>query len=150
MRRLEGISITKSDFDGDLLGKFFEEIAAHGFTQTKGHFFTPQKLVDFILDLASVREQAKNIIRNNPDGLGVRRFPYVIDPSCGAGTFLNSYMRQIVEGLDSDDFKRNLTDRGGLEAIEAGFAGRTQRLGRNHPCTAQRATMAWDWPQRST
>lgn len=124
VRRLEGISITKNDYDGDLLGKFFEEIVAHGFTQTKGQFFTPQKLVDFMLDLASVQEQAKDIIRNIPDGLGVRRFPYVIDPSCGVGTFLNSYMRQIVDGLNSDDFKRNLTDRE-LEAIEAGFAGKT-------------------------
>lgn len=124
VRRLEGISITRNDFDGDLLGKFFEEIVAHGFTQTKGQFFTPQKLVDFMLNLASVQEQAQDIIRNNPDGLGVRRFPYVIDPSCGVGTFLNSYMRQIVKGLDSDDFKQNLTERE-LEAIEAGFAGRT-------------------------
>ena len=124
VHRLEGISITKNDYDGDLLGKFFEEIVAHGFTQTRGQFFTPQKLVDFMLDLADVQEQAESIIRNNPDGLGVRRFPYVIDPSCGVGTFLNSYMRKIVSGLNSPVFKENLTDRE-LEAVEAGFAGRT-------------------------
>lgn len=124
VRRLEGISITKNDYDGDLLGKFFEEIVAHGFTQTRGQFFTPQKLVDFMLDLAAVQDQAESIIRNNPDGLGVRRFPYVIDPSCGVGTFLNSYMRKIVSNLNSPDFKENLTDRE-LEAVEAGFAGRT-------------------------
>lgn len=124
VRRLEGISITKNDYDGDLLGKFFEEIVAHGFTQTRGQFFTPQKLVDFMLDLAAVQDQAESIITNNPDGLGVRRFPYVIDPSCGVGTFLNSYMRKIVGGLNSNDFKKNLTDRE-LEAVEAGFAGRT-------------------------
>ena len=124
VRRLEGISITKNDYDGDILGKFFEEIVAHGFTQTRGQFFTPQQLVDFMLDLASVQEQAKSIIKNNPDGLGVRRFPYAIDPSCGVGTFLNSYMRWIVEGLDSDEFKRGLTDRE-IETVEGGFAGRT-------------------------
>lgn len=124
VRRLEGVSITKNDYDGDLLGKFFEEIVAHGFTQTRGQFFTPQKLVDFMLDLAAIRDQAKAIIKNNPDGLGVRRFPYVIDPSCGVGTFLNSYMRKIVSELNSPKFKDDLTERE-LETVESGFAGRT-------------------------
>lgn len=124
VRSLQGISITRNDFDGDLLGRFFEEIVAHGFTQTRGQFFTPAKIVEFMLELANVSDQAKNIIRNNPDGLGVRRFPYVIDPSCGVGTFLNSYMRKIVADLYNEDFKESLTERE-LEAFESGFAGRT-------------------------
>ena len=50
--RLEGLSITENKHPGDLLGEFFEQIVSQDFTQTKGQFFTPVKLVRFMLHLS--------------------------------------------------------------------------------------------------
>lgn len=122
VRRLEGISLLNNVYDGDLLGVFFEEIVAHGFTQTRGQFFTPTKLVDFMLDLCMATEQAKDLLTNSPDGLGIRRFPNTIDPSCGVGSFLISYMKRIIEDLGSSEFQETLNNRE-LEAVQTGLAG---------------------------
>lgn len=124
VRRLESISLTKNVYGGDLLGMFFEEIVAHGFTQTRGQFFTPVKLVDFMLDLADVSTQAKDILRTKADGRGIHRFPYVIDPSCGVGTFPIRYMKKICTDLDNEDFVESLSERE-KETYTSGFAGTT-------------------------
>ena len=47
--RLEGLSVTENVHQGDLLGEFFEQIVSQDFTQSKGQFFTPIKLVRFML-----------------------------------------------------------------------------------------------------
>lgn len=127
VRRLESISLTKNVYGGDLLGMFFEEIVAHGFTQTRGQFFTPVKLVDFMLDLADVSTQAKDILRTKADGRGIHRFPYVIDPSCGMGTFPIRYMKKICTDLDNEAFVESLSERE-KETYTSGFAGTTQFL----------------------
>lgn len=97
VQRLEGISLTKNVYGGDLLGSFFEEIVAHGFTQTKGQFFTPVQLVEFMTELCDITEHAKRVLVEKPDGRGIHRMPNVIDPSCGVGTFLIVYMKSIVK-----------------------------------------------------
>lgn len=125
VRRIEGISLTKNVFQGDLLGTFFEEIVSHGFTQTRGQFFTPVQLIHFMLALCDVSGQAKRILQQEPDGRGIHRLPNVIDPSCGVGSFLISYMQRITEDLYDDvAFRRNLSDRA-REEFEAKFAGPT-------------------------
>lgn len=99
VQRLEGISLTKNVYGGDLLGSFFEEIVAHGFTQTKGQFFTPVQLVEFMTELCDITEHAKRVLVEKPDGRGIHRMPNVIDPSCGVGTFLIVYMKSIVKKM---------------------------------------------------
>ena len=54
--RLEGLSVTENVHKGDLLGEFFEHIVSQDFTQSKGQFFTPQKLVRFMLALSDVTQ----------------------------------------------------------------------------------------------
>lgn len=125
VQRLEGISLTKNVYGGDLLGGFFEEIVAHGFTQTKGQFFTPVQLVEFMTELCDITEHAKRVLVEKPDGRGIHRMPNVIDPSCGVGTFLIVYMKSIVKKMyENGTFKAGLSDRA-LETFEAEFSGQT-------------------------
>ena len=124
VQKIENISLTKNSYGGDLLGRFFEEIVSHGFTQTKGQFFTPVPLVQFMLSLCGAVKQAKNILENCPDGRGIHRMPVVIDSSCGVGTFLIEYMKVVTKELNKDSYKRTLNDRT-VEAFESAFAGPT-------------------------
>jgi type I restriction-modification system DNA methylase subunit len=100
--RLEGISLTENVHPGDLLGEFFEQIVAQDFTQTKGQFFTPMKIVRFVLELCGAVEEARAGMFAEGNGSGPR-LPYVIDPSCGAGGFLIEYMRQVNGALGAAD-----------------------------------------------
>lgn len=93
--RLESISVTENNHSGDILGEFFEQIIASDFTQTKGQFFTPVKVIRFILELCEAVDQAKKTMSSSRDHLGRPRLPYVMDPSCGSGSFLIEYMKLI-------------------------------------------------------
>ncbi|HMI80837.1 MAG TPA: N-6 DNA methylase, partial [Solirubrobacterales bacterium] len=101
--RLEGISLTENVHPGDLLGEFFEQIVATDFTQTKGQFFTPMKIVRFVLELCGAVEEARTALLADGDGDGRPRLPYVIDPSCGAGGFLIEYLRQVNGALGAGE-----------------------------------------------
>lgn len=125
--RLESISITENIHEGDLLGEFFEQIVSQDFTQSKGQFFTPIKIVRFMFELSDCVAQAKNILANQRDQLGRPRLPYVIDPSCGSGTFLIEYMKLIRKELGTEAFKRKQPNR--IQELHAswfsGFSGNT-------------------------
>ena len=101
--RLEGHSITENVHPGDLLGDFFEQIVAADFTQTKGQFFTPMKIVRFMLALSGAVKQAEEFMLTKQDANGRPVLPHCIDPSCGSGTFLIEYMRQVTKALRRDD-----------------------------------------------
>ncbi|WP_020571593.1 restriction endonuclease subunit M [Neolewinella persica] len=109
--RLEGISVTRNTFNGDLLGEFFEQIVSQDFTQSKGQFFTPPKIVRFIHGLINIVGHAEEIMINERDSLGRHRLPYVIDPSCGSGTFLIEYMKALTERIGLDSYGATLSDR---------------------------------------
>jgi type I restriction-modification system DNA methylase subunit len=109
--RLEGLSITENKHPGDLLGEFFEQIVSQDFTQTRGQFFTPVKLVRFMLHLARVVDQAREVMLHGRDHLGRPRLPYVIDPSCGSGTFLIEYMKLIRRELGQSRVEAALPNR---------------------------------------
>ena len=109
--RLEGISVTRNVHNGDLLGEFFEQIVSQDFTQSKGQFFTPPKIIRFIHSLVDVVGHAESILKTKKDHLGRHRLPYVIDPSCGSGTFLIEYMKVITKELGHTDFSKKLSDR---------------------------------------
>ncbi|MBQ6202825.1 MAG: restriction endonuclease subunit M [Prevotella sp.] len=105
--KLEGISIIRNKYSGDLLGDFFENIVSQDYTQSRGQFFTPIKLVKFMLMLSNCEGITKNVLLNDKDNLGRYRLPYIIDPSCGTGTFLIEYMKLITQKLASDTSLRN-------------------------------------------
>jgi type I restriction enzyme M protein len=122
--RLEGISVTENKHPGDLLGAFFEHIVAQDFTQTKGQFFTPFKLVHFMLELVDAASHAKQIMMHGRDHLGRPRLPYVIDPACGSGTFLVEYMKLIHSTLSDTSLVQQLPNRV-REAHATWFSGPT-------------------------
>lgn len=107
----------------DILGEFYEMVIRDAFKQTKGLFLTHPNIVLFILSALDVEELVKNRLKN-PDEDIRYRLPFIIDPSCGTGTFLVLYMQYIqkfielnrrkISGGDEDvsDFiERNMLDK---------------------------------------
>jgi type I restriction enzyme M protein len=98
VRLLQGMSITQgAALHGDVVGAFFEAILRSGFKQDKGMYFTHANLVYFMLeaiDLAglTVETWKKATYPGN-------RLPYVIDPSCGSGSFLLRAMQIITSTI---------------------------------------------------
>ncbi|MBI2966467.1 MAG: restriction endonuclease subunit M [Bacteroidetes bacterium] len=96
VQQLEDISFIegRSQVDGtDILGDFFESITRDGFKQNKGQFFTPVNIVRFILYALEIDNLAFYRLNEKQD------LPYIIDPSCGSGTFLIEAMKAITKEL---------------------------------------------------
>ena len=123
--RLEGLSVTENRHSGDLLGEFFEQIVAQDFTQTKGQFFTPVKLVRLMLELVDAAGGAAEVMAHQRDQLGRPRLPFVLDPACGSGTFLIEYMKVIRARLGGEDVAAQLPNRV-REAHAMWFGGTTK------------------------
>lgn len=96
VQELEDISLIegRNSVDGtDILGDFFENITRDGFKQTKGQFFTPINVVRFILYAMELDNLAIYRLNEKQD------LPYIIDPSCGSGTFLIEAMKTVTKEL---------------------------------------------------
>lgn len=94
MEKLEGISITDSKFEDDVLGAFFEAIVRTGFKQEKGQFFTHTNIVRFVLHALELDlDIIERINANSPT------IQHIIDPSCGSGTFLIEAMKLITASV---------------------------------------------------
>ncbi|MBV5247030.1 SAM-dependent methyltransferase [Mycolicibacterium sp. PAM1] len=110
---LQEISLTSvAAASGDLLGGFFEGITRDGFKQSKGLFFTHYNVAVFMLDVLDLGELALDKLSSAAHTND--RLPYIIDPSCGSGTFLLAAMRLIttrIVGLRSDDITADLRDQ---------------------------------------
>ena len=109
--RLESISVTENLHPGDLLGEFFEQIVSQDFTQSRGQFFTPPKLVHFMLALCEAAGVARRVMLEERDHLGRPRLPYIIDPSAGSGTFLIEYMKLVSTSLGGVEIRKKLPKR---------------------------------------
>lgn len=84
----------RNSIDGkDILGDFFESITRDGFKQTKGQFFTPTPVVNFILYAMHLDTYALDRLNND------RELPYIIDPSAGSATYLVEAMKVITKEL---------------------------------------------------
>ncbi len=129
--RLESISVTENHHRGDILGEFFEQIVAQDFTQTKGQFFTPVKVIRFMLELVSAVDQTRATISSGRDHLGRPRLPYVVDPSAGSGSFLIEYMKLIRERIGSSQVAKQLPRRV-AEAHGTWFSGPTGNAWAEH------------------
>ncbi len=97
VEKFQDVSLTNNIYD--ILGDFFERFLWSEFKQSKGQFFTPTNIVKFIIHALSLDELA--IEKINKEG----RLPYIIDPSCGSGTFLIEAMKEITKRVLSDKEK---------------------------------------------
>jgi type I restriction enzyme M protein len=96
----------RSSLDGkDILGDFFETITREGFKQNKGQFFTPSKIVKFLLYGLEIDQLSINKLNND------LQLPYIIDPSCGSGTFLIEAMKIITKELKYKQFDKISSSR---------------------------------------
>jgi type I restriction enzyme M protein len=123
VQSLERISFFKArnSLDGkDILGDFFEAITRDGFKQTKGQFFTPNKVVNFInyaigLDTLSIE-------RLNEKG----ELPYIIDPSAGSATYVVEAMKVITKELKYKQFNKLDDNEQTIEKFEGYFPSRKE------------------------
>lgn len=111
VEELQAISFLSNQTD--MLGDFFESIVRNELKQTKGQYLTHQNIVDFILYGLKLDELAVAVINSE------HRLPYLIDPSCGSGTFLIHAMRII----DDAYVAAKVADRITRSEIVAEFEG---------------------------
>ena len=98
---LQGVALTSTDErGGDLLGGFFEGITREGFKQSKGLFFTHLNLAVFLLLVLDVPGLALKKVKSS--AVHSERLPYIIDPSCGSGTFLLAAMHLVTAAVDEE------------------------------------------------
>lgn len=99
VQKLQGISLLHNEHVGvsDILGNFFEGIISQGFKQDKGTFFTHVNIVRFMIEALDLEQLALKKIQSDLS------MPYIIDPSCGSGTFLIDAMKHITKKLRGDN-----------------------------------------------
>ena len=99
---LSSLSFQKNRYQNvDILGEFYEMVIREAFKQTKGLFLTHPNIVLFILAVLEVENLVSEKLRN-PDEDIRYRLPFVIDPSCGTGTFLVHYMKYIQKHVEEE------------------------------------------------
>lgn len=98
VRKIQNLSFTMNTANqGDIVGGFFEEILRDGFKQDKGMYFTHSNLAKFMIEAIDLKGLAiKTFMNANHHN---NRLPYVIDPSCGSGTFLVAAMNTITKAI---------------------------------------------------
>ena len=97
---LSSLSFQKNRYQNvDILGEFYEMVIREAFKQTKGLFLTHPNIVLFILVVLEVENLVSEKLRN-PDEDIRYRLPFVIDPSCGTGTFLVHYMKYVQKYVE--------------------------------------------------
>lgn len=99
---LQSFSFHKNRYKNvDILGEFYEMVIRDAFKQTKGLFLTHPNIVLFILSVLEVEEVAKARLRK-PTEDNRYRLPFVIDPSCGTGTFLVHFMHFVQKWINEN------------------------------------------------
>ncbi|MBQ7673853.1 MAG: N-6 DNA methylase [Alphaproteobacteria bacterium] len=120
IEKIEGISLTENESTKkgfDILGNFFEKILNNQdfYKQSKGCFFTHANIVKFMIAMLQVDELAIQLLQSNN-----ARLPYIIDPSCGSGTFLIEVMRYLTWSVNKKQKPSNL-NANGKEVFNAAF-----------------------------
>lgn len=97
---LQSLSFHKNRYKNiDILGEFYEMVIRDAFKQTKGLFLTHPNIVLFILSVLDIDDLVKDRLKN-PIEDNRYRLPFVIDPSCGTGTFLIHYMHYVQKYIE--------------------------------------------------
>jgi type I restriction enzyme M protein len=117
------ISFQKSRYRNiDVLGEFYEMVIREAFKQTKGLFLTHPNIVLFILAVLEVENLVSEKLKN-PDEDNRYRLPFVIDPSCGTGTFLVHYMKYVQKYIDENKIAVSSGDDDISDFIERQMSG---------------------------
>ena len=99
---LHSYSFEKSKYKNiDILGEFYETVIRDSFKQTKGLFLTHPNIVLFILTVLEIDDLVCKKLRF-PDENARYRLPFIIDPSCGTGTFLIYYMNYVQKYINEN------------------------------------------------
>ncbi|WP_336336428.1 Eco57I restriction-modification methylase domain-containing protein [Haloarcula brevis] len=89
-----------ADVEGDLLGDLYQRYFDRETRKALGEFYTPQPVVDYIMDGVGYERGVSN--------------ERLIDPSCGSGTFLveavERYIQEIERYEDDPNWKEHLQD----------------------------------------
>lgn len=94
------LSFQKSRYRNvDVLGEFYEMVIREAFKQTKGLFLTHPNIVLFILAALEIEDVVTDKLRY-PDEDARYRLPFIMDPSCGTGTFLIHYMKCVQKYVE--------------------------------------------------
>lgn len=102
---LQSFSFHKNRYKNvDILGEFYEMVIRDAFKQTKGLFLTHPNIVLFIMSVLEVENVVKSKLKN-PTEDNRYRLPFVIDPSCGTGTFLVHYMQYVQKFINENHTK---------------------------------------------
>jgi type I restriction-modification system DNA methylase subunit len=80
----------------DVLGRFYEKLMSVGFKQSQAQFFTHHNITRFILYVLKLDELAYELFTTQ------QTLPFIIDPSCGSGTFLIDAMDVVTEKITTN------------------------------------------------
>ncbi|MCL2597960.1 MAG: type I restriction endonuclease [Paludibacter sp.] len=88
-----------SNLKNEIFGFIYENYLKDLYhNENKGQYFTDPAVVNFMLDFADFTTEN---IKKNPDKISL------IDPSCGAGTFLYSAVDRIIDAFFEDKIPKN-------------------------------------------
>ncbi len=115
---LQSLSFHKNRYKNvDILGEFYEMVIREAFKQTKGLFLTHPNIVLFILSVLEVDEVINERLRK-PYEDNRYRLPFVIDPSCGTGTFLVHFMYYVQKFIEENHKRISSGDEDVKDFIE--------------------------------
>jgi len=121
VEQLQEIAITpgtSDDHTTDILGRVFGRIIRQGFKQSKGLYLTNPTLIFFVLQVLNLEELTEEKLQSG--GQLESRLPYIIDPSCGSGSFLLGAL-QIIQNHVEQNKDEIADNRDTEEAIESLF-----------------------------
>lgn len=81
----------------DILGEFYETVIRDAFKQTKGLYLTSPNIVLTIIASLGIEDVIEKTLLEGNNGDHRFKLPYIIDPSCGTGTFLLWAMKYVTE-----------------------------------------------------
>ena len=92
IKQLEGIDFMASD--NDIKGLAYEHFLKGTMRQKDGQFFTPRKVINFILDILQPKQGAK-----------------ILDPAAGSGGFLIAYYLHQKTEVEKQFYKGEITEK---------------------------------------
>jgi len=93
--RLRSLKFLGEDSVGDIFLDFMHSI----FRQSRGLFFTHPNICRFVCRALDIQKIGEEIRKKN--------YKYILDPSCGSGTFLIEALRMIFKDYSLDEIKEN-------------------------------------------
>lgn len=123
VKELADLSLTKRRYKNiDILGEFYEMVIRESFKQTKGLYLTHPNIVLFILAMLGVDDLVRDRLTSPPEDVRFR-LPFIVDPSCGTGTFLLFYMQYVQKFVSKNRNRISAGDSDVEEFIDREMSG---------------------------